>query len=411
MNNSESKSNKLKLLVSLCILIMCVLVGFIIYQADKSFVHNSLAEESNYSTNNASEQIIDLETSTNSVNLIVQNNVIIAFQPLATFSGNLVISAEIIEIGYRAFAGDTSIKSISFESGSQLETIGDYAFANCTNLKSIDMIPKRVTSIGDGAFLSCKSLTRVTFEDNSWLDIVGMGAFSNCVELQSVDFGVNSWLTTIESGVFSDCHSLSNIVIPGSVKKIGDGAFLWCSDLTSITFGADTQLNSIGIGAFSNCSYLTSITIPNGVSEIGYGAFSFCDNLTIYAQPSSRPSTWDINWNSADYTNMERPVLWGCALETDKPYVSSFNKTDSNIYNPESFEIMAPNREDHRFEGWYSNSSFTGISYTASQVSSAPNGIYYAKWFLTTYNIIYRKCIFVVALFFHTVRRTSGKHK
>ncbi len=35
MNNS--KSNKLKLLVSLCIFTMCLLVGFIINQVDKSF--------------------------------------------------------------------------------------------------------------------------------------------------------------------------------------------------------------------------------------------------------------------------------------------------------------------------------------------------------------------------------------
>ncbi len=48
--------------------------------------------------------------------------------------------------------------------GSNVESIGEDAFQNCSRLASVTM-GEGVTSIGEGAFYGCGNLTSVTFEN------------------------------------------------------------------------------------------------------------------------------------------------------------------------------------------------------------------------------------------------------
>ena len=61
-------------------------------------------------------------------------------------------------------SGDVTIPSRY--NGKPVITIGEYAFANCRNLKSIT-IPDSVTTIGSYAFFNCTSLTSIIFEDTT----------------------------------------------------------------------------------------------------------------------------------------------------------------------------------------------------------------------------------------------------
>ncbi len=51
--------------------------------------------------------------------------------------------------------------NISFVIPNSVTEIGDYAFYECSSLKSID-IPNSVTEIGENAFSGCKSLESIT---------------------------------------------------------------------------------------------------------------------------------------------------------------------------------------------------------------------------------------------------------
>ena len=174
-------------------------------------------------------------------------------------------------------------------------TIGERAFAGCSNLTSVT-IPNSVTSIGGGVFYNCSGLSSVTLSNNitelpCYVDDNGYyyGFFSGCSSLTSVT--IPNSITSIGYQAFFECSNLTSVTIPNSVTYIGDDAFAFCSSLTSITI--PNSVTSIGHQAFFGCSSLTSVTIPNSVTSIGGRAFWGCSSLTSVTIPNSVTSIGD----------------------------------------------------------------------------------------------------------------------
>ncbi len=204
---------------------------------------------------------------------------------------SIEIPSSVTSIGEYAFYGCSVLTSVSFADGSLLTTIGNYAFQGCTGLTSIE-IPASVTSIGNGIFYYCNNLATVTVDaDNTVYD-----SRNNCNAI--IEKSTNSLIigfknSTIPSSVtsigvyaFNECSGLTSIVIPASVTSIGTFAFSGCSNLATVSFAEGSQLTTIGESAFAGCSGLTSIEIPAGMTSIGDIAFIGCDNLatvTVYA--------------------------------------------------------------------------------------------------------------------------------
>lgn len=149
-----------------------------------------------------------------------------------------------------------------------VNSIGTYAFYNCTGLTSVT-IPSSVISIGNSAFDSCTGLTSINIPTS--VTSIGISAFYNCTKLSSV-------------------------TIPSSVTSIGNFTFSSCTGLTSVNI--PSSITSIGSSAFSNCSKLNSVTIPSSVTSIGDNAFEFCTGLTsIYVNsptPINLSSSFDV---------------------------------------------------------------------------------------------------------------------
>lgn len=103
----------------------------------------------------------------------------------------------------------TSLEKVSFESGSQIATIGEGAF-RLTFLTEI-VLPDTVETVGPDAF-AINNLKKV--ELNEGCKSIGSGAFSN--------------------------SGLEEVVIPKSLTFLGKGAFGSCDNLKSITF-KDTE--------------------------------------------------------------------------------------------------------------------------------------------------------------------------
>ena len=208
-------------------------------------------------------------------------------------------------IGNYAYNDCTNLSDIVIRNG--VKTIESYAFNNCSRLKNIN-IPNSVTRIESCAFNNCGNLNNVIIGNG--VNYIDNDAFYDCTNLNSINVSednsfyssqkgilynkdqttiikvprkissleILNTVTSIGNYAFYNCSKLTSITIPEGVTTIGDYAFYNCSALTSVTIGK--SVTSIGNYAFYNCSKLTNVTIPERVTTIGDYTFYNCSALT-----------------------------------------------------------------------------------------------------------------------------------
>ena len=224
------------------------------------------------------------------------------------------------------YAGHITIpETITFNGLSySVTTIGNFAFANCHNLKSIS-IPETVKTIGEYSFYSCISLTSIAIPPS---------------------------ITTIGYDAFWNCDGLTSVAIPDSVSSIGGFAFNDCSNMTSITIGR--SVTSIGNKAFSNTplSYVTCLaeTPPTLSNDNSY--FNSYANTTLYVPQSSieayrTASVWSNfriitdfkpNFFSLDdVTTMHGDTIGIPVIMENENDITAFQ---TDIYLVEGFEVV-----------------------------------------------------------------------
>lgn len=227
------------------------------------------------------------------------------------------------------FTGCTGLEKVILSESTKL--IGDRAFEDCTKLTDI-VIPSSVTSIEYGAFYGCTNLTNVDLTGSS-LEYIGQYAFCRCSSLTSVN--IPNSVTQIESYAFYGCSSLSYVTIPNSVTTIEESAF-------------------------DRCSSLTSVTIPNSVKEIGYAAFDRCNSLkTVNIEDSETSLTFDSEKRYDSYY-----------------YVSFKDSPLEEVYLGR--KIIYPNEWEYDFSPFYRNSALKNIS-IGSNVSDV-SIFYFSKY-------------------------------
>jgi hypothetical protein len=96
------------------------------------------------------------------------------------------------------------------------------------------------------------------------LESIGNFAFYNCTALASISLPES--LTSIGTYTFQYCISLASISLPESLQSIGNSAFQYCPSLASISL--PESLQSIGTYAFSGCTALASLSIAEGLKSI-----------------------------------------------------------------------------------------------------------------------------------------------
>ncbi len=177
--------------------------------------------------------------------------------------------------GDEKYIGDVIIPEAVTYKGRTLSVvaIGEYAFENCSELKSIT-IPNSATEIGYSAFEGCKAITSITIPNS--VTKIGSSAFYGCTALTTVKLP-NS-LTAINSYLFENCSSLESIMIPNSVTEIESSAFKGCSALESITIPCSVELIE---SAFDGCTVLENVIFED--SEIALRKPGWASDVTLFA--------------------------------------------------------------------------------------------------------------------------------
>lgn len=194
-----------------------------------------------------------------------------------------------------AFTNCTKITGLRFADNSGVTFIGDHAFKNCSNLKTIENIPStlndierwcfestalesvdlsntQITTMKDGVFFINTSLTSIKLPNK--LENFWDNAFNGCTSLNNIE--MPSTVKGIYNNVFYGCKQLSDVKLPMGLTYIGKNAFCK-SSIASITF--PPSLQKIDEWAFQYAK-LANVVIPTSCNTIGQGAFSDNANLT-----------------------------------------------------------------------------------------------------------------------------------
>jgi len=264
--------------------------------------------------------------------------------------GDITINASIKTIAKGVFA-NTNITSVTL-AGTQKLTISAGSLSSSTGvctgafsgtkITAIDFTPRKTVSIGAYTFYNCNELTEVALTDN--VTTHGNYMFAECDKLASVEISTSA-VTATKQGTFMNCHALTSVTftgtgtklatiaantfegigaadieIPGCVKTISNKAFL-NSQIKSLSFEASryaaAEKNNLRItyatkaeyGAFSGCTNLTSIDLSGRELFIGAYAFAGCTAVTsvdLCSTVSARKAA-----TSGGY-GYEANVFYGC---------------------------------------------------------------------------------------------------
>ena len=211
----------------------------------------------------------------------------------------IVLPASVSSLGTYAFALCTGLKSINLPATQK--TLPASFFEGCSGLESIEL-PATLTTINQDAFYGCSSLKNVNLHEG--ITTIYQRAFQNC-KLESVT--IPSTVTSIGSSAFKGNPTKSVTWLPANCSVgTGDNAPFYGSQITSFVFGDSVKtipgylcyqmnkldsvtlpekLTTIGQYAFNGCSLFKNVTIPASVTSIGTYAFAFCTSLKNFEFP------------------------------------------------------------------------------------------------------------------------------
>ena len=144
--------------------------------------------------------------------------------------------------------------------------IGQGAFADCTQLKAVE-IPSTLITLANNAFINCHTnLSFTVSQDNAYFSADANGNLYNQNKTNLV--------------ICSPKNATTTFVLPSTVDTISPYAFYGCT-LTSFD-ATSSPLQSIGSYAFADCTNLTTVKVPQTLKTIKSYAFTKCKLITSF---------------------------------------------------------------------------------------------------------------------------------
>lgn len=212
--------------------------------------------------------------------------------------------------GRGLFESLTALRTVNFEEGSKLTTIGNYAFAG-SGLESI-IIPNSVTTIGEYAFAysdpdgTGTKLTTITIPRT--VTSIGTQAFTRCENLESVYIDAN--ITELPGYVFQSCVNLRLISLPASLETISSTAFVNCNNITQFIVADGNEYYAVEerSGGLFNADYTELYMLPAGITEFVVPATLEVEDLAEILADYSTITTISVEEGNTVYTSLENVV-------------------------------------------------------------------------------------------------------
>lgn len=144
---------------------------------------------------------------------------------------------------------------------------------------SLILFDKNYTEIASFAAIGCK-LQHIDLQYTNIIKISNY-AFYDCTELKSINLPLQ--LQEIGDFAFSHCKKITQIQIPVKIKIINENTFASCSALTEIQF--PSNIEKIDEKAFMKTN-IFSIVLPDSVTDLGSEVLANCENLKYVRLPA-----------------------------------------------------------------------------------------------------------------------------
>lgn len=203
----------------------------------------------------------------------------------------------------------------------EVESIGEYAFSQCTRLTKITL--PGVKNIGYGAF-AYVGASNVELPDG--LTTIGNNAFYKS-RLERIQIPDN--VTLISSECFYKCGKLSEVILPTTVKTIGDYSFAE----TAVSSLDLSDIQSVGSRSFYKCEELENVKFGQSLTKLEGNAFENCKGLTEIDLPSSL-----LNVSAAFHScsNIKKVICRAVTPPTHSSFILyNCDMTDVKLYVPD----------------------------------------------------------------------------
>lgn len=174
--------------------------------------------------------------------------------------------------------------------GNTVRYICEKAFLNNGLIRSVKL-NNNITQIRHRAFRSCSELRSVYCPES--LAVVGDYAFADSVNIKSMLLA-HTAIENFYRAIFMGDSSLKYISMPSATKSIGYA----CYSGTAVEFiNIPDGVTTIGNNAFDNNANLQEIYIPSSVTSFGTNVFKGCENVTVYCEDGSTAHQYAIDNN------------------------------------------------------------------------------------------------------------------
>lgn len=234
---------------------------------------------------------------------------------------DITLPATVTSIATRAFEGNTNLRTIDL---GNVQTVGNYAFLNCTNLVTVNG-SENIVNLGSSSFNGCTSLKAFTIGAGCTADAAAIAKdLGGCTGLQFFEVEEGNPNCRAEDGVLFNkegttlvsymCDNKTEYSVPAGVTTIADGAFNNVgSTLRDLTIGNDVTTVGEGKDLFlrNGASSLEHLTLGSKVESIGNMAFYNCANIRTVAcdavTPPAIPSKWVFSYDTCNNAELIVP--------------------------------------------------------------------------------------------------------